>query len=512
MFSEYVHNNYKRLMDTYRNPSKKELNPLQDRNNIVGSIVIRKSNNIKELALFNLLYNQTKLLDRLYVHLDLEDYPNKELDIEFNLQWVLDYFSDVIEIIWHPTYSKFNHLSLYPKHAKDSVFFFDADFDYDNYTIEKTISMKQERLILNLSKDIYHKRRVYDDAIVLFNTNDGSENFHERNKDAIDSKNMLTEDIFIAPYMIEDSFNIEELKFEYANNWEVFLTLYAFQYEYDVWNIGLNHRSFVPNNNDMVLYKYLKLHPAVLEKWCKTYPGYSIFDSDDVSCENVFKGKLEVDIINFNIPEMAIENVNNIHHRMLKIPDKVKVLDVSTKELYYMWANHWSMYIHKDIRNKFEYDDNTGNQVFDKIVPKRDEQEHYGFLLYQQSVKYLIENSDADYLFIFNGKCKLMKSIYFNDNCIMNQFGEYLKIFNLKLMREKGIKFESFEQFKIACRIAKCDIEELKVANKLQCLPENFDKFNSTVLATLHYRRHIMKKWIKEHYNKEFDNDYSRDY
>lgn len=511
MFSEYVHKRLKQLMESIKFPNKKQHNSIKEKNNNIGSIVIRKSNTNKELALFNLLDNQTVPLDGLYVHLNKEDYPDGINDLEYNFQWILDYFSDKIIIKWSDTYSKFNHLKIYPRHSHDNVFIFDENYDYDSITIEKALELKQERLILNLSKDVYHKRRVYDDSIVLFNTNDGSDLFNERMKDDIDSKNMITEDIFIPSFVIEDTFDIDKLKHEFNNNWEVFLTIYSFNNEYDIWNLGINYKGYVKNNTDMVLYKYLKLHPDILERWLKTYPGYSVFESDDVNCENVFKSTVDVGIINFNIPEMCIENVNGIYYRMLKIPNKVTVLDNSNKEVYYMWADHWSKYIHKDLRDKLVYKDNTSDKEFTRIIPKRDEKP-YGFYLYQQSVKYLIENSTADYLFIFNSKAKMVKSIFFNDTCIMNEYSDYLRIFNLKLMREKGIKFTNFYEFREECLKQKCKIEQLKISNKLQCLPENFDKYNSTILATLHYRRHIMVKWLRDNYSKEFDNDYSRDY
>lgn len=508
MFSEYVYDRLKYLYDSVKHPIKKENNQLKAKNNLIGSIVISKTNKNKELAIFNLMENQSIKLDALYVHLNEEDYPNKELDIEFNLQWILDYYSDIIRIEWSKDYSLFNHLKLYPKHEKDNVFMFSEDFDYDKYTIEKTLDKKQERLILNLSKDIYHKRRVYDDAIVVYENVDDSENFKLRNKDEISSNNMLTEDIFIPSYTIIDTFDIDSLKLDFDNNWECFETILAFENEYDVWNIGINHKSFKKNNNDMVLYKYLKLHPVVLEKWLKEYPGYSIFDNEDVSCATVLESNIDVGIIGFNIPEMLIDNLNHIRYKMLKLPDNIKILDVSNRPRYKLWEEHWQNFIRTDMRDKFEYLNNSDNQLFSRILPKRDE-EPYGFYLYQQCVKYLIDNSKADYLFIFNSKCRMHKSVYFNDNAIMNEYGDYLKIFNLKQMREKGITFTTFEEFRIDCTAAKCTMEKMNLERQMMSLPADFDKYNSNMLTYLGYRLYFMNHWLLEHYNKELEHDYS---
>lgn len=98
MFSEYVHKRLKQLMESIKFPNKKQHNSIKEKNNNIGSIVIRKSNTNKELALFNLLDNQTVPLDGLYVHLNKEDYPDGINDLEYNFQWILDYFSDKIII------------------------------------------------------------------------------------------------------------------------------------------------------------------------------------------------------------------------------------------------------------------------------------------------------------------------------------------------------------------------------------------------------------------------------
>ena len=68
---------------------KKKHKSINEKFNLIGSIEISKDNPYKEIVLYNLLVNQTKPLNGLYVHLNLIDYPNKEKDLELSFQSLL---------------------------------------------------------------------------------------------------------------------------------------------------------------------------------------------------------------------------------------------------------------------------------------------------------------------------------------------------------------------------------------------------------------------------------------
>lgn len=496
---EALRNEVDSLLRNIDNPKNEEKKKLSKNGNIIGSMVVHKNNKEAPYMIYSLLTKQSRELDRLYLWIEGE-----EDDVEYSIYWMLNYFGDKIEYKFIEDVDLFDNLRILNGHDKDNVFIFNEHILYDEDTIMDVMSIREERCLIGLSRDEYHKRRIYDDGVKVYTRADNSQLMVERNNIEKSNRNQLTEDMFIPSYMIDEEIeDLDKLRDEYYNDWELYWTIEGYKNEWDVKYYEKNWNNVV-SNDEMKLVKYLKIHEEILKGWCEKYPGYSIENNENISTENIEKGTISVAMISFNIPEMVVENLNCIHRKLLKMPKEVVVLDNTVKDPYKLYEAHWISYIRKDIRNTFRYWDNTGNERFVRILPKRDEKP-YGFYLYQQSVKYLLENIDCDYLFIFNEKCKMDKTVYFDDRCVLNYYGNYLKIFNKKLMKENEITFDTFEQFYRDIARKKLKIEEMNIEKKLMVLPEDFDKYNGMILAGLHYREHIMTKWLNEKYHKGFE-------
>ena len=182
MFSDYLNKQFYSFMDSLKVSSlkKKKHKSINEKFNLIGSIEISKDNPYKEIVLYNLLVNQTKPLNGLYVHLNLIDYPNKEKDLELSFQSLLLEFSDIIIVKWHNYSSEFNVLSVYPFHSIDHIYLFDQYTEYDNDTVNYFFENRKDRVIQNLSSDNFHKKRIYKNSIFLYNLNDDSYECKER--------------------------------------------------------------------------------------------------------------------------------------------------------------------------------------------------------------------------------------------------------------------------------------------------------------------------------------------
>lgn len=429
----------------------------------IGSIVISKHNVEKVLYLFNLLHRQTERLDKWYIHLSESDYKNRI--IEGSFKWFLNFFRNV-EIVWHKDNSKFNNLSLLAKHPNDYIYVFDEYTYYDIRTID-------------------YAKKKRDDGPVNLSFNEVYDNVHD---DFVIKGNLYSLD----DYEYEKKF--------YKDDIACWLKIQSHLNNQYIDNIGINWTDKVYNKDNFD--RVLALNTEARNKW-KEQNSFIDNSLDVTSFNDLLHAKIDVAYINYNIPEMILENLLFLDESIIKPQDNVYILDVSSKIRYSFKSDYWRQYF----KQAPVLIDNTDDAVFARQKPNRDESK-YGYALYEQSLKYLIDNCESDYLYVFNCKCLMKKVLFFDETKLMTEYGDYLKIFNIKLMKEKNITFESVKALKTNNE----SLCEEKSLDDLIVLSEDFDKYNSDALSFIRYRRHMMRKQLKEKYDTELTNDSYWDY
>lgn len=498
MFSDYLNKQFYSFMDSLKLSSlkKKKHKSINEKFNLIGSIEISKENPYKEIVLYNLLANQTKPLNGLYVHLNIADYPNKEKDLELSLQSLLLEFSDIIIVKWHSYHSEFNVLSVYPFHSVDHVYLFDQYTEYDKDTVYYFFENRKDRVIANLSYDNFHKKRIYKDSIFVYNLNDDSYECKEKENTKVPCiQNMVKKDVFIPAFTINETFNIDVLDRKYNGHLELFNIVNSFINEYDIAISDKNYSLYKEQSLETELYKIV--HSELKEAWNKVYPGYDFSLYGDISINGILNSTIEVASIGYNFPELLIENLNTIRHKIIGKIDKITLLENS---------HHYQLSVNSNVRDvlalrmqNINYINNMGDQYFHRTWPYKLEKPYYGYHMYEDSVKYLYDKCEQDYLIIFNTKIILKSELLYDENDVYCEYGDYIKIFNMKKLRELKIKFDSFDQF--LKELEKNDIKVTKIdlSAKTITIPLDFDKYNGVMFIFARLRYRIIQKYLRDH-------------
>ena len=498
MFSDQLNKQFYSFMDSLKISSlkKKKHKPINEKFNLIGSIEISKENPYKEIVLYNLLANQTKPLNGLYVHLNTSDYPNKEKDLELSLQSILLEFSDIIIVKWHPYHSEFNALSVYPFHSVDHVYLFDQYTEYDKDTVYYFFENRKDRVIANLSYDNFHKKRIYKDSIFVYNLNDDSYECKEKENTKVPCiQNMVKKDVFIPAFTINETFNIDVLDRKYNGHLELFNIVNSFLNEYDIAISDKNYSLYKEHNLETELYKIV--HSELKEAWNRVYPGYDFSLYGDISINGILNSTIEVATIGYNFPEFLIENLNTIRHKIIGKIDKITLLENS---------HHYQLSVNSNVRDvlalrmqNINYINNMGDQYFHRTWPYKLEKPYYGYHMYEDSVKYLYDKCEQDYLIIFNTKVILKSELLYDEKDVYCEYGDYIKIFNIKKLRELNIKFDSFDQFLKELDQKGIKVNKMDLSAKTITLPIDFDKYNGVMFIFARLRYRVIQKYLRDH-------------
>ena len=498
MFSDQLNKQFYSFMDSLKISSlkKKKHKPINEKFNLIGSIEISKDNPYKEIVLYNLLANQSKPLNGLYVHLNLIDYPNKEKDLELSLQSLLLEFSDIIIVKWHPYHSEFNILSVYPFHSVDHVYLFDQYTEYDNDTVYYFFENRKDRVIANLSYDNFHKKRIYKNSIFVYNLNDDSYECKEKENTKVPCiQNMVKKDVFIPAFTINETFNIDVLDRKYNGHLELFNIVNSFINEYDIAISDKNYSLYKEQSLETELYKIV--HSELKEAWNKVFPGYDFSLYGDISINGILNSTIEVAAIGYNFPEFLIENLNTIRHKIIGKIDKITLLENS---------HHYQLSVNSNVRDvlalrmqNINYINNMDDQYFHRTWPYKLEKPYYGYHMYEDSVKYLYDKCEQDYLIIFNTKVILKSELLYDENDVYCEYGDYIKIFNMKKLKELNIKFDSFDQFLKELDQKGIKVNKMDLSAKTITIPLDFDKYNGVMFIFARLRYRVIQKYLRDH-------------
>lgn len=474
------------FVDLINNPIEKKLESLnKERKNLIGILFLTKKNLNKEKQIYNLLCEQTTLLDRLYLVFDKKEYPNEIKDFENTLSNIIKGLGNKIEVIFLDKKLKICKLLNYYKN--EHIFLF-KEMYYENDTIRNALSMINSRSVINLSNDKNHKRRIYDNSILTYKNIENSPLYQESINREPSYLNMVDSDILIPAGLSFDytnGFNSNE----YYDDLELFFTIQCFKNKYTIYLNDLNTVNNFNIEHELNLLKYLMKHNDLLKQWQSVYKGYNFnklnIENSYISMSDICNSKVDIGIINFNFPEMTCQNVIQLEKNCIFPINKVLILSNCNKPDISLELYQYSYYLsHKKIWNKIEILNNEFDKEFKRKQPYRYEQE-YGKDLYDQSIEYLKSKSDADYLIVFNDKIILENILVFNDNYDY-EMGKYIKIICLK--EKKEIKELESEQI---------------------ILPVDYDRFASTIFRACNLRKELVEKHLRN-YNKVFDYDNNR--
>lgn len=222
---------------------------------------------------------------------------------------------------------------------------------------------------------------------------------------------------------------------------------------------------------------------------------------------NLADKTISIAFISINWPELIIEsllNLNNIFNYNINEIIFFDNTDQYKYELSYKYHSFATKYI-KNLNVIY----NNKNQLFPRIVPTKFDMNNNGIFgqpLFEQSVNYLINRCNTDYLIIFSDKILIQKSIDFdpsviwNGNIKNNTIEQYCNIFNITEMKNKNITYSEF--------IKNIDIiphKNITLDNQI-LLPYNLDKYTSSIFRIGNTRGQILYNYLIDNFNYRLKN------
>ena len=87
----------------------------------------------------------------------------------------------------------------------------------------------------------------------------------------------------------------------------------------------------------------------------------------------------------------------------------------------------------------------------------------------------------------------------YDENDVYCEYGDYIKIFNMKKLKELEIKFDSFDQFLKDLNQKGIEITKLEMEAKTTTLPIDFDKYNGVMFIFARLRYRVIQKYLRDH-------------
>lgn len=499
MFSVKFNKTYNEFCKKYFNDDivipKRKLRDLKPSNNNIAIIPLDHGYEWYNKYLSWQITSTGVKFDRVYIfipNMDKEHTPEVN-----NFLKLCDLFSDII--ILHQ-YDNFDAevYDIVKQHKADDIYILSIGVVYNNLNVPIT----GDKIVYNLHKDVqYTKRHSYFNSCLQYNVRDNTDYYKNTIVTEPDIKNMLTIDCYIPANVIDDSFEFHK-NISFTSN----LYYYLFMHDIKIYNLTQNIAN-IPVNIDVIDKELLTLitsetNQENINKWYKEYPDYKTSQI----LVNSLTNTIDLAFTSIIGCELIIENINKfLKYLNIKI-NKIYILDNIAAERYenHFW-NHMG-----DIKSniKYEFISNTMDEKFKKIVPQRKDLENgeFGWPLFDQSINYLTTISDADYLILCNEKILLNKPINFDFDSVWcgnsneKNIERYLNIFNLKQMRAEGIFYNNFKQFMTEITACNLKTHNIDISQEMT-LPENFDKYASSVFRLAGTRNQLIYNYFLDTYN-----------
>jgi len=481
---------YKNIL-TRKDIKRRPLKTLKESKNNVAFFICNSASAIKELT-FDITCLDVKF-SRVYVYFNTEKFTEEDLT---EAKVVCDLFSDIIV----PEYFNYqlNDTVLIKNlgyHIVDNIYVLDAEHTY------KTLKT-DNNFVTCLSFNQYINKRIYKNSAFIYPVR------NEVNTDATRVSdpsfvNPLATDYFIPA---DSLFGIRfETKPVYMSL-NAFLSVFFIISDLKIGYIEENFNVNVYNSSriDAEINKYLTQDKGMLNRWKEIFPEYK----PDYDNADLYLQYIDLVFLNSSTPHITVENVNNVINIMPRAFYNTTIFD-NIDQIKYPESNIWSHRAHiihgEYIKTWYNNNDQLFKRVslFSRIKP-------YGLDLLEQSIRYLIDNTESDILMLVGDKVLLTKGLTFDTNniwtgSIVNGIRTgYINIFNIKMMKEHKIEFNDFDSF-----IEQLDKEKLPYGTINpddfgMTLPYDFEKYNGVLFRIAGTKEQIVYNYFIDHYNYYF--------
>lgn len=502
MFSEKFEQLYRNI-PKLTNIKTRTLKKLESDKNNIGFLSV----NSQELSygIKNLCWVITNLeikFNRIYIYADKT--VTEEQYKDPTLQNVLKLFSDILVFFKYTDINKENDLyTLLKENLHNNIYVLNP---YSNYVTMKP-SYTSDKMVYSLSYSKLIQRYNYNKSIFNFLQTEGA--IQEIHGEML--INPLREDYYIPAYLVKSTWLDADIsKYNSLSNYfSILFIVNNVNKNYYYENIDEKTYNYMSFDNDVV--KYLKDHTYSKTKWEKVFPYYSLADFNFDLCSI----NMEIAFVNSFNHYITIENVNNICNLTSQLFSKIRIVDNIDMKFYEKHIFNQLPQIKKTVPVTIDY--NNKNQIFEK-KPAYNPNRLYGAERFDQTLKHLIETTKADILYVIGDKIILDKPISFDAKNIWagtlynGENSGYINIFNIKMMKEFGITFETTQQFIETIKDFKYELIDYKKYGI--CLPQDFDKYNSVFFQAAYTHKSLVFNYLFDKFNykfKSFDYDYIRD-
>jgi hypothetical protein len=502
MFSEKFEQLYDNIPKLKQIKSRKLKAITTDKNNI-GFLTL--NTNTFDFGLKNLVWIITSLgvkFSRVYLYTDTS--VSKEQLEDKLFQNILKMFSDIL--VFYKAEDVNERLTVYSlikENLSNNIFVFNPLNNYVTFTPHYIV----EGVIYSLSYRKNLQKYSYNKSIFSDVKFEGA--LQEIHEESI--INPLLDDFFIPSYTLKENWLDESIE-QYnslSNYLSIIFTINNVKKNYFYENSCSHAYNYTSFDKDIA--RYLQEHDFQKPRWQEVFPNYTITDFNFDLCN----ANMEIAFVNSYIHYVTVENINNIMTLMPCLFSQIRVVDNIDMKYPEKHIARQAGRIKKSVPLVIDY--NNNNQIFEKkkcINPHR----LYGTERFDQTLKHLIETTKADILYVIGDKIILNKPVGFDTENIWagklykGDNSAYINIFNVKKMRELGIKFEDTPQFMEAIKDQKhefIDYEKYGI-----CLPQDFDKYNSIFFRAANTHKSLTFNYLFDKFNFKFNSfeyDYIRD-
>ena len=502
MFSEKFEQLYRNI-PKLKNIKTRTLKKIESDRNNIGFLTVNSDN--LEYGIKNICWVITSLeikFNRIYIYADSSVTP--EQYEEPALQNVLKLFSDVLVFFKPETITAENSLyQLIQYNLNNNIYVFKP---YGNYVTLKP-KYGTDKMVYSLSYSKQIQRYNYNKSIFTIVQTEGV--MQEIHGESL--ANPLCDDFYIPAYVLKQEWLDKKIdKYNSLSNYlSIIFTINGVKKNYYYENVDNKIHNYMSFDNDVV--KYLRDHIYQKSNWEKTFPNYMLADFNfDLCAVN-----MEIAFVNSFIHYVTVENINNIRNLTSGLFSSIRAVDNVDLKYYEKHLYNNLSLIKKTVPLTIDY--NNKNQLFDR-KPAYNPNRLYGAERFDQTLKYLIETTKSDILYVIGDKIVLNKPISFNVENIWagtlynDENSGYINIFNIKKMKECGIVFETTKKFMEDIKDMKHEfIDYTKYGI---CFPQDFDKYNSVFFQAAYTHKSIVFNYLFDKFNykfKSFDYDYIRD-
>lgn len=418
----------------------------------------------------------------------------------FKFNQLITLFSDItVKIVTDNQDAEIIKAILENKH--NDIYILDPHIVYTSLNVPYQYGTKT---VYNLHKDLnFTRRHSYYKSCMQYDKHDDTKHYQHTIVTEPDIRNVLGPDFFIPAYTIGDDFVYND-KVSISSNFYYYFFMHdvkIYYFEQTLYNCKFDLKV---HDSELLTLICNEKEQEKIDKWYYNYPYYKA----SALIANSVNKIIDIAFVSMVAPETIVESILQLS---LNCPFKIRNIFILDNVPEKNYESH--MYKHHAVKIE-NYDNvkilyNNIGQLFEQREASQYDILNDGIFgqpLFEQSIKYLTENSDADYLFILDDKIILNNDIEYdpelvwNGNSTKNNIDRYINVFNIAKMKELGIHYTNFKEF--SEKLSELNLPTKKISLKNQILlPKDFDKYASVIFRVANTRGQILYNYLLDTYN-----------